>query len=450
MLKVLVIDDDKAVTNYFMVFLMQTGRFETTVLNDSRQTCEMLQKENFDVMLLDMDMPHISGLDVLRSMQENSVNIPVIVITGVSDLEMAVKAMKRGAFDYLTKPIDDEKLLEVIDKAIEHHTIHEDIGKLPEELKREDLTHARAFKKLPTQDQEMIRLFHQAEKLADIDLSIFIWGENGTGKEPLARAIHATSERSDGPFIAIDADSQDQSAFPAFFFGRDSESGDDKNGAAGILEQADKGTLFLNNIDSLATPVQVRLKRVIQEGEFNRESSAKIRKVDVRLIVSSTMDLASSEYKQKFSRDLLYHLMVNSLRIPPLRERVDDIPLLAGHFLAQAAEEAGKDIHGFSDGFVETLQKYPFPNNTRELSTIVYRSVANCDDTILKAECLPPKVQEAVSSGRVEFAEFKPRSLSKVVREYVMQTLDHFDGDRTATLKALAIEEEVLDKVLGE
>ena len=450
MLKVLVVDDDKAVTNYFMVFLMQTGRFETTVLNDSRQVCDHLKQEEFDVMLLDMDMPHISGLDVLRNMQQHSIEIPVIVITGVSDLEMAVKAMKRGAFDYLTKPIDDEKLLEVIDSAIAHHTIHEDIQQLPEELKREDLAHAKAFKKLPTQDQEMIRLFHQAEKLADSDLSIFIWGENGTGKEPLARAIHAASERKDGPFIAIDADSQDREAFPTFFFGQDAEAGSELDGAPGILEQADRGTIFLNNIDSLSTPVQVRLKRVIQEGEFNRESSAKIRKVNVRLIVSSTVDLASSEYKQKFSRDLLYHLMVNSLRIPPLRDRVDDIPLLAGHFLAQAAEEADKQIQGFSDSFVGTLQKYPFPNNTRELSDIVYRSVANCDGSILKADCLPPQVQDAVKNGRVEFAEFNPRSLSEVVREYVRQTLDHFDGNRVATLKALGIEEEVLDRVLGE
>ncbi|MBC8478509.1 sigma-54-dependent Fis family transcriptional regulator, partial [bacterium] len=351
MLRVLVIDDDKAVTNYFMVFLMQTGRFETSVINDSRLVCDLLQQQRFDVILLDMDMPFISGLDILRSMQEQGIHTPVIVITGVSDLEMAVKSMKRGAFDYLTKPIEDEKLLEVIDKAIAHHTIHEDIEQLPSDLKKEDLTHAHAFHTLPTQDQEMIRLFHQAEKLADSDLSIFILGEQGTGKEPLARAIHETSTRRAGPFVAIEADSQDPDDFPAFFFGKDAITGDYKNGAAGFLEQADRGTLFLNNIDSLSRPVQVRLKRVIQAGEFNRESSAKIRNVDVRLIVSSTLDLTSSEYKQKFSRDLLYHLTVSSLRIPPLRTRADDIPLLAGHFLAQATELSGKQIQGFSDDY---------------------------------------------------------------------------------------------------
>ncbi len=448
--KVLVIDDDQAVTNYFMVFLMQTGRFETEVVNDSRLVGDLLKEKSFDVILLDMDMPYISGLDILRNMQEQGVHTPVIVITGVSDLEMAVKSMKRGAFDYLTKPIEDDKLLEVIDKAIEHHSIHEDIKQLPEELKKEDLTHAQAFQKLPIQNQEMIRQFHQAEKLAGSDLSIFIWGEQGTGKEPLARAIHETSARSDGPFVAIEADSQDPDDFPAFFFGRDSETGDERRSAAGVLEQADKGTLFLNNIDCLSMPVQVRLKRVIQAGEFNRESSAKIRSVDVRLIVSSTLDLTQSEYKQKFSRDLLYHLMVNTLRIPPLRDRPDDIPLLAGHFLAQAARKAGKQIKGFDDEFLEMLLQYPFPNNTRELSTIISRAVAHCEKEILTVECLPPQVVEAVSDGAAVFiAEFRPRPLREIVREFVQQTLEYFDGDRKAAMEALGISEEELDDAMG-
>ena len=224
---------------------------------------------------------------------------------------------------------------------------------LPEQLSRQDLAHEAVFEQFPTQDPGMIRLFHQVEKLAPSDLGIFIWGESGTGKEALARTIHNSSSRSDGPFIAVEADSRDPESFPGFFFGQDRDWSGSREESAGVLEQADGGTLFLNNIDALSLPMQVRLKRVIQNDEYYRENSTKIRKIDVRLIVSSTHDLTLPEYMDTFSRDLLYHLMVNSIQIPPLRERQVDIPLLADLFLREEVERTGKKIVGFSDEFLE-------------------------------------------------------------------------------------------------
>ncbi len=190
MKKVLIVDDDVAVTNYFMVFLVQTGLFEPTVVNDSREVEQRLAEEHFDAIMLDMDMPNVSGMDILRSIRAKGNTSPVVVITGVSDVDLAVRAMKLGAFDYLTKPIDDHTLLQVLDNAIEHRSLRRSIDELPKQLTRKDLAHEAAFTQLPTQDPGMIRLFHQAERLATSDLSVFIWGESGTGKEAVARAIH--------------------------------------------------------------------------------------------------------------------------------------------------------------------------------------------------------------------------------------------------------------------
>ena len=177
MKRILIVDDDVAVTNYLNVFLVQSGLFEPSVVNDSREVAALLERENFDVILLDLDMPNVSGMDVLQAMRQNRIETPVVILTGVSDVDLAVKSMKLGAFDYLIKPADDDKLLEVLDNAIEHRALHRSIEQLPEELTRGGLAHKAAFAHFPTQDKKMIRLFHQAEKVASSDLSIFIWGE---------------------------------------------------------------------------------------------------------------------------------------------------------------------------------------------------------------------------------------------------------------------------------
>jgi len=396
MKKILIIDDDVAVTNYFEVFFTQTGLFDVVVVNDSREMPGLLYQEAFDIILLDMDMPNVSGIDILSDMRAKGLYIPVVVLTGVSDVYLAVNAMKLGVFDYLIKPVDDEKLLQVLNNAIEHRVLHQTIDQLPRQLTQRDLGHEVAFKHFHTQNPEMIRLFHQAEKIASSDLSIFIWGERGTGKEALARAIHQSSPRAGKPFVAVEADSQDSDKFPAFFFGQARMWGGSEEETPGILEEANHGTLFLDKIETLTFQVQVRLKRVIQTGQYCRESSAKMRNIDVRMIVSSIHDLNTRAYEDKFSRDLLYHLMVNSIRIPSLRERVDDIPLLAEYFLQEEIKASGKTITRFSDQFLGCLKGYSFPDNVQELRTIVAGAVANAETDIITEDYLPPYIKEGI------------------------------------------------------
>jgi DNA-binding NtrC family response regulator len=450
MKKILIIDDDPAVTNYLMVFLMQTGLFETTVVNDSREVNRLLGADAFDIVLLDMDMPNVSGMDILNEMHGRGLDIPVVVLTGVSDVDLAVRAMKLGAFDYLIKPAEEESLLEVLNNAIEHRVLHRDIETLPEELTRKDLVHEDAFAHFTTQDQGMIRLFHQAEKIAASDLSIFIWGESGTGKEALARAVHNASKRSGKPFVAAEADSRDPDAFPGFFFGQDRTWGGTREESPGILEEANEGTLFLNHIDALSGSMQVRLKRFLQTGEFYRENSTQIRKADVRMIVASTVDLTSPEYKDTFSRDVLYHLMINSIYMPPLRDRTGDLPLLVEHLLKEESEKAGRVFKGFDQEVLDYLSGYSFPSNVMELRTIIAGAVANEEADTLTVESLAPSIRQLVEDEKSAVTPaFVPRKLDVVVREYAMKTLEHFSNQKDLAARELGISVEELDRITG-
>ena len=447
----LIVDDDVAVTNYFKVFIAQTGRFESTVVNDSRRVMDLLKNNNFDVILLDMDMPNVSGMDILNAMRKNNIDIPVIVLTGVNDIDLAVKSMKLGVFDYLIKPVDEDKLLEIIDDALEHRSLHRSIDELPSELSRKELVNVDAFEYLPSKDPEMIRMFHQAEKLAISDLSLFIWGESGTGKEALARAIHNASPRSAKPFIAVEANNFEADQLPAFVFGQVRSWSGTREEKPGFVEEANGGTLFLNNIEHFNYPMQTRLKRLIQTREYYRESSARIREANVRIIVSSTRDLTAPEYEDCFSRDLLYHLMINSIRIPPLRERAVDIPLLAKHFLKEEAEKTGREVRGFSEEALELLEDYDYPNNVQELRTIVASAVTKAEGELVTPESLPRTVGGTSRIRERKRAKmFEPRKLEEVIEDQVRQTVEYFKGDRDRAARELGISRKRINSIIEQ
>ncbi|NOQ21140.1 MAG: response regulator [Candidatus Aegiribacteria sp.] len=449
MKRILIVDDDVAVTNYFMVFLMQTEIFETTVINDSRQVEELIEEEHFDVIMLDLDMPNVTGMDILGMMNTKDINIPVVILTGANDVDLAVKSMKRGAFDYLTKPVDDEHLLEVLNNAMEYGTLYSTINRLPQALSREDLDNTAAFEHLPTQDTAVIRLFHQAEQMAGGDLSVFIWGERGTGKESLARAIHNSSPRVNKPFIAVDSASHSPEEFSSELFGRVRDWSGKSKEMPGFLETASGGTLFIDNIENMSLHVQVRLKRVIQTSEYYRDNSTEILGSDVRLIVASTHDLTSSGYRDSFSRDLLYHLMVNSIRIPPLRDRADDIPLLAEYFLKEEAERTGRKITGFSGELLEFLKQYNYPDNVQELKNIIACAVVNTDGEILNKDSLSPYIRERIIPGEMS-GDFTPMKLHDKIIDHVMQTLEYCGSEKKAAARLLAIDVEKLNKLLED
>ncbi|MEP0813480.1 MAG: sigma-54-dependent Fis family transcriptional regulator [bacterium] len=446
--RVLVVDDDVAVTNYLMVFLAQTEEYEAAVENDSRRVLPILEREPFDAVVLDMDMPYMSGLDIMRLISERGLSVPVIILTGVGDVDLAVKAMKQGAFDYLTKPVDEETLLEVLASAVKQSGIKSSISSLPSQLKREDLSHQQEFSEFPTLDPSMIRILHEVERMALGDLPIFIQGERGTGKHLLAYSIHAISGRRGGPFIVVDAAAYDPERFSEHFFGRARDWSGRMEERAGFVEAAVGGTLFLDCVDRLTHPMQVRLNRLIKSGAFYRDGSTEIRRASVRLIAASEVDL-SGEEGADFSQDLLYHLNANTVRIPPLRERPDDIPVLARHFLEEEAARLGRPFSGIQPELMEMLKGYFYPGNRSELRSIIAACAANEKGEELSTASLTPYLREILAGGHPLPPGYKPKKLRDVEREQALLAYEFYQYDPVNAAAALGITLSELEELLG-
>jgi DNA-binding NtrC family response regulator len=449
MKRVLMIDDDAAITNSFMVILAQTELYDTVVVNDSRRVSSLLDEQPFDVILLDMDMPHVSGMQILEDIRRRKLNVPVIILTGVSDVDLAVKAMKLGVYDYLIKPVDEEKLLEVLAAALQQSAVDQTINRLPEQLSREDLKHQAAFEHFPTQDPAMVRVLHKAEQMAAADVSVFIWGERGTGRGMLARAIHQAGAHRAGPYVVFHLDHVSAGQMPAALFGQ-ARGWRDTDEIPGFLEQADKGTLFLDEVEYLSMPLQVRLLRFLQTGNYYREKSTELRQVDVRLIATSTHDLTADEYSEQFSRELLYHLTVNSLHLPPLRERRRDISLLTEYFLHNELVRQDKRIDGLAPDFIDALSRYDFPGNLHELHALIAHAVSMEDGATLSLCSLSPEWQRRLSEPRhIAGDTFRPRKLAEIEREHAMNVMDYCNRDHVRAAAELGISLDDLKRILS-
>lgn len=440
MIKVLVIDDNQAILNFLNVFLLQSGNFETKTLQDSREAYELLKREKFDILLLDMDMPHVSGLDILKHIKEHDINIITIVLTGVEDIDLAISAMKLGTFDYMLKPLDEGKLLDNINdaaKSVQRERIKPDmLG--PES--REDLSNKEVFEHIITNNEEMIRIFRYVEKFAVTDNSVLIWGESGSGKELIAEAIHKISSRRDKRFIAVNAGTFAQELFSSEFFGyeKGAFTGAEKD-KTGFMEEANGGTLFLDEIGELSLPIQVKLLRVLQEEEFYKLGSTKNIKVDVRIIAATNKNLFEEIQKGNFRKDLFFRLNINSINLPPLRERQEDIPLLANFYLEKFNEKYQKNVKKTSLAFMNCLKNYPFPGNVRELMNIINSAIIIETGTELKKKSLPHFFLKSTGVDEEWSSDYKPQSLQEIEKVHIKKVLDFTSGNRTKAADILGI-----------
>jgi len=438
--RILVLDDDTAVLNCFVTLLAQTGRFEVEVLSDSTKALPTLAESRFDLLLLDMDMPVVSGMEVLRHVKKHLPGLEVVVITGVGDVEMAVEAMKTGAYDYLCKPVDSERLVACIDRALERARMSEELHQLRERVGAQDDRFREAFKGFVTQDPNLLRTLGNAEQIAHSDNNVLIWGESGTGKELVARALHALSRRAEKPFLAVNAAAFASALFDSHFFGheRGAFTGAD-SAKPGLFEEADGGTLFLDEIGDIELPVQSKLLRALQSGEYFRLGSTRKRGADVRIIAATNKDLDVEIEEGRFRRDLYYRLAISSIFIPPLRERRGDVELLAYHLLERFAKANGKVIHGIADPVLEILEGHDLPGNVRELENIIASAVVLESSDTLSLDALPPYLKKGAAGPVGAAPREVGKTLAEVEADYIRAVLDHTGGNKSAAARMLGI-----------
>ena len=440
MTKVIIIDDDQSILNYLRLFLLQTGKFEIETLNDSKKAFQVIEKGNYDILLLDMYMPSVSGLDILKFIKEQSIDLITIVLTGVEDIDLAIAAMKLGTFEYFLKPIDDNKLLDVLDTAIEKIKIKRTKKQSKEALSIKTLKHPDAFKEIITQHEKIIEIFHLVEKIAVTDSSVLIWGESGTGKELIAKAIHKLSPRKDKKFITVNAGVFANEIFSSEFFGHTkgafTGAVSDKKG---LIEEANGGTLFLDEIGELSQPIQVKLLRVLQEGDFYRVGSTVKFTTDVRIIAATNKDLFEEIQNGRFRKDLFFRLNINSIFLPPLRDRRNDIELLAFHFLEVFNKKYDKKIEGISDAVLKNLKNYSFPGNIRELMNIINSAVIIESSGEIRKNSLPHYFLETMKTSDHVENDFALKSLQDVEKDHIKKVLGLNNWNKTRASKVLGI-----------
>ncbi|MDI6764460.1 MAG: sigma-54 dependent transcriptional regulator [Thermodesulfobacteriota bacterium] len=376
--KILVIDDEPVICKGCRLALSDENHVVETCMT-GRQGTDLIREGDYDVILLDMKLPDIEGMEILRTIHKTKQSLLVIVMTGYSTVQNAVEAMKLGAFDYLSKPFTDEELILVVQRAIEKKRLVEENLFL-----RKELFNRFSFENIIGESPKILSIFEQIEKVAPTDSTVLLYGESGTGKELFAGALHARSQRAHCQFIAVDCSTLSPSLLESELFGhvRGAFTGAVRD-KEGIFDMANGGTLFMDDVTNLSLEIQGKFLRVLETGEYKPVGASHFHKTDVRIIAATNRDLKAMVEEEKFREDLFYRLNVFPIYLPPLRERKEDIPRLAYHFLRHFCRKTGKRIEGFSDEALESLIHYDWPGNVRQLKNVVERLVIMADDTKL-------------------------------------------------------------------
>jgi len=427
---ILIIDDEPAVCAGCRLVLSDQGHTVDAV-HDGRSGLELLEKSRYELVLLDMKLPDIDGIQVLEGIHRETPRVSVVVMTGYSSVPDAVKAMKLGAFDYLSKPFSDEELVLTVEKALKTRRLTEENLAL-----RKQLYAKFDFSNIVGEDPKMLRIFEEIRKAAPTETIILLEGESGTGKELFAKAVHAHSHRADRQFVVADCSTFSPSLLESELFGHVKGA---FTGAThdkpGIFEVADGGTLFLDEVANLTMDVQAKLLRVMESPEYRPVGASLPRRADIRIVAATNQNLKSLADEGKFRDDLFYRLSVLPIYIPPLRERREDIPKLAYHFLRIYCREMGRRIQGFSDEALEALINHDWPGNVRQLKNVVERLVIMADEAVLDYHHLVDNlhVSRGATPGRVPGTLNELRALKKRI------IAEHYGRKEKAfLLKALA------------
>ncbi|MDA0576748.1 MAG: sigma-54 dependent transcriptional regulator, partial [Verrucomicrobia bacterium] len=383
-LPVLVVDDDEEMQKSYGYTLKGHGISNLVQCLDSREVEKRLDEQQFQILLLDLNMPHISGRDLLPRVSQKCPDMPIIVVTGLDEVKTAVACMREGAFDYMVKPVDESTLIAATRRAFEVREVRRENALLKEHLLSAELKHPEAFRELVTGHRTMHALFQYIEAVSTTPQPILVTGETGAGKELVARSIHAVSERS-GKFVPVNIAGLDDNVFSDTLFGhlRGAFTGA-LDVRKGLIEQAAGGTLFLDEIGDLNATSQVKLLRLVQEREYFQLGSDTPKRTDARIIVATNRDLQVQMRSGAFREDLFFRLRSHLIRVPALRERLQDLPLLVDHFLEKAAKAMGKRRPTPPAELFTLLGAYHFPGNVRELEAMCYNAVSTHKSGILE------------------------------------------------------------------
>jgi DNA-binding NtrC family response regulator len=452
--KVLVLDDESKIRDIFTLLLQENGYLVETAAS-GREGLEKAKTFNPDVLLLDMNLPDIAGMEVLSRIQRYLPKCEILIITAYGTIRSAVEATKLGAYAYLEKPVDNDELLLMISRALEVKKLEAEV----EDLKTE-LTSRYSFANIVGTSAKMNSVFQLMHRIARVDGTILITGESGTGKELAARAIHFNGPRKGGPFVVVNCGAIPGDLIESEFFGHSKGAFTDaKTETTGKFELAHKGTIFLDEVAELSQGAQVKLLRALGEREIVKVGGTKTIPVDVRVIAATNKKLDKEVKKGNFREDLYFRLAVLSLYLPPLKERAEDIPLLCEHFLKKYSGELKKEIEGISEKALEHLRRYAWPGNVRELENVIYESMVLSDDMRLDEKNLPPRIKARYPEGESDFglgreqetqaAEGSLKRAAHQAAEYaekslIEKALGEAGGNKTAAAKTLGISRKTL------
>ncbi|HAG50567.1 MAG TPA: hypothetical protein DCL42_04440 [Deltaproteobacteria bacterium] len=445
MFRVLVVDDEESMRHMLSIILKKEG-YDIVCAEGGEQALKILGKDEFDFAICDIKMPGVDGVDFLKRLktEQDIISQPTIVMmSAYGTIDMAIECMRLGAYDYISKPFKADEMILTLKKAEER-----------ERLKSENLRFKQAlqaeydFKNIIAKSHQMIEIFQLIKKVADYNTTVLLTGGSGTGKELVARALHYNGNRRDKSFIAVNCGAIPENLLESELFGHVKGAFTDAvRNKNGLFEEADGGTIFLDEIGELPKDLQVKLLRVIQEGELRRVGDSKSRKIDVRIIAATAKDLMEEIKKGNFREDLFYRLNVVPIKIPPLRERQGDIPLLVNHFIERYAKKFGKAVKGISDMAMNLLISYAWPGNVRELENIIERAVILEDTEVIREENLPFTKKTGQSLHQIE-ALSNDLSIKKAEEELektlIRKALEMTNGNKTKAAHLLEISHRAL------
>jgi DNA-binding NtrC family response regulator len=438
-MKILVVDDEAPIREMIKKGLSQMGGYSVEVAQNGAEAIEKIEKDVFDLVLTDLKMPEMDGLELLKNIKGTRPEVMVIMMTAYGSIETAVEAMRIGANDYITKPIDLNELLIHISKVQKESLLLRENLLLRMEVRKKF-----EFSNIIGKSKKMQEIFSLIEKVAPGSSTVMIYGGSGTGKELVAKAIHYNSPRVDRPFIPFNCGAIPETLVESELFGHTKGAFTGAIQAKkGLFEEANGGTLFLDEISTILPSVQVKLLRVLQEKELMRVGSTERTKIDVRMIAATNVDLETAMKNGKFREDLFYRLHVFPISLPDLKERKEDIPLLAYHFLDRYSKEAKKEIRGISKQAMKLLLEYHWPGNVRELENIIERAVIMTDQDTLVPNDLPKDLMEGFSE-MIKRGVKDRKSLDDIKSEYIKEILKEVGGNKRIASEILNVNPRTL------